>query len=102
VPVPIEQYADEALRRTWHDEGNMMVFQVWRERDRSHQEVDLFLEVPFPFAEAYAQAFWRKPAEDAAPIPFLDRKRLIGMKRVANRPQDLADIDCLEKLHGPA
>ena len=34
----------------------------------------------------------------AGPLYVLDREELIRMKREAGRPQDLADVDALERL----
>jgi hypothetical protein len=35
-------------------------------------------------------------------IPSLSREDLLGNKRAAERPQDLADVHALERAHGAA
>ncbi len=98
APVPLRAWTDPALRHQWRDQKDMIAFSVWRESRGMQQEIDLFLHHPFDFAAAYAGALWKRPAPDAAPIPFVNRAVLIAMKRAAGRPQDLVDALALEHL----
>jgi hypothetical protein len=94
LPVTIADFADPAVRETWvHDKG-MMVFQMYN--DTNHQTVDVFAHYPLDF-----ESLWR----DSIPIQLPDAlpriaaiDHLILMKRAAGRPQDVADVDMLEKL----
>jgi hypothetical protein len=57
----------------------------------------VFIYEPFDFAREYAAARREKiVGEEAAPI--VGYETLIEMKRVAARPQDLADIAELEEV----
>jgi len=98
APVPFMAWTDPAERLRWQEEKDMKAFSVWRSSAGFHHEIDLFLAHPFPFAEALASALWREAAPGGPAVPFVDRARLIAMKRSAGRPNDLVDIAALERL----
>ena len=62
-----------------------------------HTELDLFIFTPFDFGAA-----WNKRLEsdigDGILAPFVDLRRLIGLKRQAGRTKDLEDIRVLEEI----
>lgn len=96
VPVPLDEFGDADARRGWIRDRNARVFQLWSE---SHPtlRVDLFLEPPFDFAAAHE----RRCRAEIAPgleVAFVALDDLLAMKRAAARPQDLADIDRLERI----
>lgn len=95
VPVPVEAFADLAVREAWVREKNMTVFSLWNP-DRPGFQVDLFASEPFEFAEVYARAV-RVPLErtEACVIGLRD---LIALKSQAGRAQDLADVEALKNL----
>jgi hypothetical protein len=96
IPVTPEQFADPSNRETWRTEKNMTVLRLWSDL---HQRtpVDVFVYEPFNFAEEYTAAKWEEiAAELKAPVVRCDT--LLAMKRVAARPQDLADISELEQI----
>ncbi len=96
VPVGLEQFADAAVRRSWAVEKHARVFQLWSERHPTLR-VDLFLEPPFDFAQAYARRH-RAAIAPGLEVSFVAFDDLLAMKRGAGRPQDLADIDRLERI----
>ena len=59
--------------------------------------IDVFVYEPFDFAAEYAAAA-RVSIEDDLAAPFVTRESLLAMKRLAGRPQDLADIAALEEI----
>ena len=87
---------DAANREMWRQDKNMLVLKLWSD---SHQRtpIDLFVYEPFDFKAEFAQAVRMEVASGLA-APFVTRKTLMEMKRVAGRPQDLTDIAALEKL----
>jgi len=92
-PVPLHSFKDPALRAQWREEKHLQVFSLWHP---SGLEVDLFIEDPFPFAEAYERA--RRLSIDDREVRIASIDDLIAMKRVAGRPKDEEDIRALEAL----
>jgi predicted nucleotidyltransferase len=97
VPVPLEAFADPAIRESWIREKNLMVFSLWHP-DRHGFQIDLFASEPFDFSEVYARAL-RVPLEKTE-ATVIGARDLIALKRQAGRSQDLADIEALEELSG--
>jgi len=95
APVPIRAFADEAERRRWVTEKNLQVFSLWHSKMPGF-EVDLFVEPPFDFAEAYARAAWAPLGSQNVPVAAIED--LIAMKRRAGRPRDQEDIEALIAL----
>ena len=96
IPVTPEQFADASNRETWRKEKDMTVLRLWSDLHR-RTPIDVFVYEPFNFAEEYVAAKWEEIATDLkAPVVRCDT--LLAMKRVAGRPQDLADIAELEGI----
>lgn len=98
APVGLMEFADAAKRRAWAFEKSMTVFSLRSDR-HPETEVDLFLESPLDFSEAYGRAA-RFALGDGAEATFLSRRDLIRLKLEAGRPQDLADVSELRRLGG--
>ena len=66
-----------------------------------HREtpIDLFVNEPFDFDEEYWHAL-REEIAPGIPVRILRLSTLLRLKQDAGRPQDLADIDELRRLHG--
>ena len=94
APVAFAEFADPEKRRTWAREKDLMVFSVFSSQHLA-TEIDLFVETPFDFERAYAEAdrFEVAPGVEAT---FVGLAELIAMKRRAGRPQDLQDAAELE------
>ena len=97
LPVPMKSFADPVLREQWIREKDMTVFTVWRNSQPIPDEVDIFVSHPFDFTEAW-QCAHRQSVPDGTILTFVDRNRLIDMKRIAGRQKDLLDISELERL----
>lgn len=95
IPVSPEEFADPERRRAWIWEKGMRVFSLWNP-DPPHTAVDLFVDEPFPFEEVYARRLDVRIGETTVPVISLED--LIDMKRAAGRPQDIADIEALERI----
>jgi len=98
VPIPItpEQFADASNRETWRTEKNMTVLRLCSDLHR-RTPVDVFVYEPFNFVQEYDAANWEEIATDLK-APVVRCETLIAMKRVAARPQDLADVAELEEI----
>jgi hypothetical protein len=95
APVPAEQFADAALRRSWIEDKELTVFTLWSP-EHPVTEVDLFVAEPFDFAAAEAGALRVDLGGLVVPVAALDV--LLAMKRATARPKDLEDVRALEAL----
>jgi len=96
VPVTPEEFANAATRESWRRDKNMVVLKLWSDLHR-RTPVDVFIYEPFDFAAEYAAARWEKVVGELE-APVVRYEALIEMKRLAGRPQDLADIADLEEV----
>lgn len=96
APVPFDALADPAQRAAWVRDRQMTVFSV---SSAAHPatEVDIFVEAPLDFDEAYRRRASMQVSPGTA-ATFVSRDDLLQLKRAAGRPQDLADIDALGRL----
>lgn len=97
APVPAEAFADPAARKSWIDDKGMTVFSLWSDR-LPGTEVDLFVQEPLPFEEAYARAV--RVALDTTTATVVSLQDLIALKRASGRPIDLADVEALLAIDG--
>jgi len=95
APVEIEAFADEEARRGWVRDKGLAVFSLWSERFQT-LEVDLFVEPPFDFEEAYSRALRVPLGVTEATVVGLDD--LIDLKKKSGRPIDAEDVAALEAL----
>jgi hypothetical protein len=98
APVLAEQFADATLRKQWIETKGMTVFSL---ASAAHPltEVDLFVEEPIPFAEAFERACFVDLGGTA--VPVIGMADLIELKRRADRPRDREDIEALRALAPP-
>jgi predicted nucleotidyltransferase len=97
APVKIEEFADPVRRREWAIEKNMTVFSLFSPKHTA-TEIDLFLEPPIEFENAYSKAMKLVVAPGViATVCSVDD--LIELKSKAARPRDLEDIAKLRELH---
>jgi predicted nucleotidyltransferase len=98
APIPFEGFLDSQTREQWVEQKNMLVFSLYSPQ-HPRTEVDIFIQQPFNFDEAYARSAKREvtPGIEAQVVGLDD---LLELKRQAGRAQDLADIEELESLRG--
>jgi hypothetical protein len=98
VPVSAEDVADAATREGWIRDRHM---QVLRFHSDLHPltPVDVFVSEPFDFDREYHRAL-RRSAGTVEGVPIVSLDTLIEMKRLAGRPQDLADVEQLRLRSG--
>jgi hypothetical protein len=88
APVPVEQFADEEIRKSWIEKKGLVVFSLSSSQFPVTQ-VDLFVQEPFPFEEAYARAL--RADLGFATVTVASIADLIELKRRAGRAKDLED-----------
>lgn len=97
APVPFVDFADAGKRADWVASKGLTVFSASSPRHAA-TEIDLFVENPFDFAEAWARAV-RFEVAPGIEAPFVGLADLLAMKRRAGRTIDLDDVRILEDLH---
>jgi len=95
APVAAEDLASPEKRKDWVRSKGRTVFSL---ASPAHPatEVDLFVEEPFPFDEAWGRALEVDLEGERARVASLSD--LIAMKRSAGRPQDQEDVRNLEAI----
>ena len=95
LPVDPYDFAEPDIRRHWIEDKNMRVFSMWKP-DEPLVSVDLFVEHPIEFDHIWSQS----DVVDLGPVSvrIASISDLIALKRLANRPQDLIDIEKLLEI----
>ena len=94
-PVDAEDFIDPLNRETWKEEKGMEVFSFYHPKMPMNLIV-VFVNEPIGFNEIESEIVIFK-AKDIE-IPVISKKHLKSLKRKANRPQDIADIEALEEI----
>ncbi len=94
-PVKAEALIDPQNRASWKRDKGMVVFSFATQAS-SMELVDVFIEEVLPFVEIQKELFM--VTAKGISIPVLSLKHLKQLKKVSNRPQDLADIEALEAM----
>lgn len=96
APVALDDFVDATRRESWVREKGLTVFSLYSPEHLA-TEVDLFVQSPFNFAEAYARAA-RIEVAKGVPATFVGLEDLIALKRQVGRPQDALDVQQLNAL----
>ncbi len=96
APVPAEDFANDDTRARWREEKGLTVFSLW---SPSHPgtEVDLFVEEPFDFEEAWSRRL-DAVLDDGTTVHVVGIDELRSLKRGSGRPKDLDDIEKLDQI----
>lgn len=97
VPVTANGFADPVQRRRWVIEKGMQVLNFHSDAYKD-TPVDVFVSEPFDFGTEYQQALVQEIAP-GVPMRIVRLETLIRMKTEVGRPQDLADIAELRRIH---
>ena len=92
LPVSAIDFSDGSIREQWIEDKGMKVFSLWKPDDPL-VSVDLFVKYPIEF-----EALWQDAERvdlGGTTIAIASIPHLIEMKKQANRPQDLQDIEKL-------
>jgi hypothetical protein len=95
LPVSPGELLDPLKRRRWVEEKASVAFNFFHPK-LPYQEVDLLLQSPVSFSEAYPQRVTIRAG--AIRIPVISIGHLIEMKRAIDREQDRSDIKTLERI----
>ncbi len=95
APVRALDFKDPEIRESWARDKNMIVFSLWRPGNPTFR-LDVFVSEPFDFEATYQRAVRVDLGSTRAWVVALED--LIALKRTAGRPQDLADIQALERI----
>lgn len=95
APVPFRDFEDRVKRESWIRDKGITVFSLFS-AEHPATEIDLFVEAPFDFEDAYSRAVRMEIASGASGT-FVSREDLIAMKQRAGRPRDLEDIEGLSE-----
>ncbi len=94
APVSIEDFGNPAKRKMWIKDKGALVFTFLRQN--SYEQIDVFLEEPIDFMEAYKTRKDFRIGDVTISVPSLENLKF--MKWKAHREKDLSDIKQLEKL----
>jgi predicted nucleotidyltransferase len=97
VPIDIRQFANEKIRRTWIAEKNMKALSL-HDDQKPATILDILADSPIPFDDLYRRA--KLVSLDTVTLRIASIPDLIALKREAGRPEDLRDIEELEKIDG--
>jgi hypothetical protein len=92
APVPLEDFLNAEKRAQWVKEKQLTVFSLDSPR-HPRTEVDLFVEAPFDFDTAFAEASVMELAPGLT-ATFVSYDGLLQLKNLAGRPTDLEDVVC--------
>ena len=95
VPVKAEEFIDSGKRQLWKEAKGMEVFSFYHPA-KPMNLIDVFIDEPIDFLIAERRKVVMKAKQ--IKIPVVSIEDLIKLKRLAGRPQDLADIDALNEL----
>lgn len=99
LPVEIEDFADPQARRTWIEQRNMLVFQLW-DPNNPMRSLDIFVNEPIPFGSLMRDAVFKDV--DGLGVRIASIEHLIEMKQAAGRARDADDIAKLRQLRDMA
>jgi hypothetical protein len=95
IPAQPEEFADAETREDWRQNKGMIVLKLWSDEHR-RTPVDIFVYEPFDFAEEFKIATSHEVCSGVL-AKVVSFETLLKMKRDAGRPQDLIDIDELQR-----
>ena len=95
APVDAADFAEAAVRERWVREKGLQVFSLV-DRANPMRVVDLFVTHPIDFDALWSHAEVMSLGSTQVRVASVDD--LITMKKIAGRPQDLEDIQQLERI----
>ena len=97
VPVSLDDFTLADNRKKWKKEKGMLVFSLYHQQ-RPQDMIDIFVDEPIPFNEAYARRELIYAGKTC--ISVISIEDLIFLKKMAGRAQDLEDIRALNEFRG--
>jgi len=94
-PIRPEDLLSPSIRKNWAEEKHMVVCTFYHPV-KPLNIVDLFIIELIPFPSIEKEIVWFEAG--GLRLPVVSKAHLKQLKRIANRPQDLADVAILEQL----
>jgi len=94
-PVNAADFLSPAIRDGWKREKGMEVFS-FVDQAQPMTMIDVFVEEKIPYREIMLEIVHM--TAKGITIPVISLRHLKRLKRLANRPQDLADVEIIEEL----
>ena len=88
--------ADEDIRASWREDKGLTVFSLWSP-SYPGTEVDLFVEEPFDFGEAWSRRL-DALLDDGTTVHVVGIDDLRALKASVGRPKDVDDIAQLDAI----
>lgn len=95
VPVKLEDFSDEGNRKSWIENKGAVVFSL-HNMPRFDRTVYVFIKNPIDFVKLDQAKLLLNVSGIKIPVVGLDH--LIQLKKLANRKQDISDIEALNKV----
>ena len=92
LPVALDELTDAHVRERWVTERNLIAFTLFHP-DRSMEELDILLVLPFPWPEVAQSLIWRQL--DGVNVPIVGKPLLRRMKLATGREKDRIDAELL-------
>jgi len=95
IPAKPQDFANLETREDWRRNKGMITLKLWSD-EHQRTPIDIFVYEPFDFANEFATAM----AVELYPgllARIVSLETLLKMKRDAGRPQDLIDIEELQR-----
>jgi hypothetical protein len=100
IPITAEQFADSTLRQQWIRDKGMQVLNFFSDQHRE-TGVDVFVTEPFDFQRESMDAL-QGELSAGVNVRFVSLPTLIVMKKAANRPRDIDDVQHLRWIQEEA
>jgi len=95
-PEGAEDFAKDEVRKKWREEKGLTVFSLWSP-SYPGTEVDLFVEEPFDFEEAWSRRL-DAVLDDGTTVHVVGMNDLRSLKQATGRPKDLDDLEKLDQI----
>lgn len=96
-PVDPIKIADKKTRQDWIKNKNMKAFNFYK-GERSYEEVDILIDSPVDYKEAYADAVEVKTS--GLVLKVISPNKFIKMKLFSGRDKDLKDVEEIKLVRG--
>ena len=96
APVRAEDFPVEDIRASWREDKGLTVFSLWSP-SYPGTEVDLFIEEPFDFGEAWSRRL-DALLDDGTTVHVVGIDDLRALKASVGRPKDVDDIAQLDAI----
>jgi hypothetical protein len=94
IPARPQDFANPETREDWRQNKGMITLKLWSD-EHQRTPIDIFVYEPFDFAKGAAAM--TVEVYPGLPARVVSLETLLKMKRESGRPQDLIDIEELQR-----